>query len=621
MWTPSISFRPRGWCALLALSLAVSAASCARPTRERRAGAFPAREELGSLAATLPGADLFDRRLQSVDRWDLEGPFPETLSLAPREAAGAWEALLAERISARPNVMMSEAMTCAARELARFNLEHDAGPTNELVDFIARRCGAVSVHIGWRGVRAQVPVEASEEEIFARWREQLGRSAAALGRGPTELGIAFVRGEGRAAAVLVSGQLRARLEPIERLPGADGAVVLKGEFNVPAQTVRALATRGTHGVVACEPDRSVRLPSFAWRCPVDPADPQVRIELATLPPGRVLGDAAVELIVWPQGAPAAFVRDAGAPGGPASADLAEELVRLVNEVRARAGSSPLRLERAQSEFARRLAGHYFAAQLGGAPVGVADLVALGMQAGYEVEGAVVSGGFAAGWTSGPDEAHALVSRWLASPFSRQVLLASAASSIAVGPLRISEAGGLAAIVGTYELLDPRASAELPEKVVARLDAARARRGAPPVAWAPAPPPAEEAMAALRAGELSTEAALEVVLRSCADSLGRGVRGWVVRVSSLEELEFAEELLRGEPPLVLVAVGHFQPEDWPWWQHVVILVLPSRGGQTAQTAPGGEGGAQEPPGAGEANGDHAGARGHLPAGTGIAAAQV
>ena len=74
-----------------------------------------------------------------------------------------------------------------------------------------------------------------------------------------------------------------------------------------------------------------------------------------------------------------------------SALFAQAFVEELNVVRFQAGMQPMTLDPAQSETATRLAPQYFAALMGNQDERVADQVALGLLAGWDVEGATPRG--------------------------------------------------------------------------------------------------------------------------------------------------------------------------------------------------------------------------------------
>src|SRR5206468_13079382 len=79
------------------------------------------------------------------------------------------------------------------------------------------------------------------------------------------------------------------------------------------------------------------------------------------------------------------------------ADADEDFVELLNAVRSQAGLAPVELDLAQSATARELAPPFFASIFGRSPEYNAEMVILGMLAGWSVDGIVQSGHFAASW--------------------------------------------------------------------------------------------------------------------------------------------------------------------------------------------------------------------------------
>src|SRR5262249_31843246 len=125
-------------------------------------------------------------------------------------------------------------------------------------------------------------------------------------------------------------------------------------------------------------------------CEVANDDDFTWFELVSVPPGRILGHAFVEAMVFPKGAPTptftAVKRDEG-PGPPS----AHAIVEALNARRAEAGLQPVTLDLGESGVISKVVPHYFAAATGRLDEVIADKVVLGIQAGWDVDGMVRTG--------------------------------------------------------------------------------------------------------------------------------------------------------------------------------------------------------------------------------------
>jgi len=376
------------------------------------------------------------------------------------------------------------------------------------------------------------------------------------------------------------GERRLHLEPVPE-PEADGTLVLEGEALVPASEIHAAVTRGRLGFAYCRADE-LPLPRFRFRCPVDPGDPRVWLTVSLHPPGRLIGQVGVELLLWPDGAVDPVYRR---PSYAVSRQAWDEetaaagFAALLNEIREDEGLEPLRVDEPQSAVARDLAPHFFEALFEGS-VGVADLVMLGLLAGWSVDGIVQSAHFASSWVPDTNDVGRLLSEALEYPMARSALLADDAERIAIGPvLEAGENGtSMAVVVGTYALFSEESHGARVEQVFAQLARERAARGrAAPDRLEDLADLSTDLAGAVQAGAAPQEALHELLNRS-GEALGRAVRGWVLESSELEDIAFPAELLDERRVSISIGVASYRPEGEAWGRHVVLIVAadPGRG---------------------------------------------
>jgi hypothetical protein len=537
-------------------------------------GAFPSRGEIDTIAAApLPSGGALDDRSVDVPSWQLHGAPAEAIEVATANDPTPWGAMLASAAGARPGlVVASQAMACVAREAAAFVAERGALPAQPLRRFIAARCGAVSTDVWLTSQSGAVPAAVQEAEIVRKWGPQVQSMVQeGLQGGNRFAGVGYARVNDRTAVVLATSPRRAHVERTS-VVAANGMVVLRGELLAPAAHIEALVTRGRFGYAECMLDPNAALPRFGVACPVAADDPSAWIEIAAFPAGRVLGDSVVDVQVFSTGKPDGVyarvvptvrvdIRDAGA--------LTGALLERLNAVRRDAGLGLVRLSLAETRKAAALAPHYFAALGGHGDVTVADKIALGLQAGWDVEGVVREGHFATGRgeLQSPDD---LLDEACAGPFGRRALLDPEIQSVAIGTVTGGSAVG--AVISTYTLVDPRRAADSSAAVLARLARLRsARRLAAPTAMPQLDGLAAKASERVRAGQDPNEAMRWLLDNAAEQARGRRVHVWVSQASSVDRLDMPAELLRDPSVALAIGVAHHKPEGEPWARLVVFFV--------------------------------------------------
>ena len=399
---------------------------------------FPRPDALDALLEQpLPPESALAKRFRDVDEWQLAGPFPDAVSAAPRARGGALGAIVDDFVASRAGLVVATAsMDCFARELGRFLVAERGMPAEALQHYAAGRCAVATAPprlatFGWTTTRElddEKAVKALHEEIEQRLRESV------VG-GPLELGVWIHADAGRVDLVVAMGERHVRVDAVPTVPAQRGRVEIRGELLRPAQWVGAAATRGRFEWSECEPQAGVKLPRFDLVCSVDPGDTTAWIALEYRAPERLLTRVGLSVLVRPQGTEERVFRRS--PYAPAHvvgdvADLPAALTEVLNGVRADAGLRPLTLDAEQTRAAARMAPYYFAAVFGQAPESMAELVALGMLAGWSVDGIVQDGAFTWGWLVESLDVSRLLSDALAEPGARIALLSRDAERIAIG---------------------------------------------------------------------------------------------------------------------------------------------------------------------------------------------
>jgi len=543
---------------------------------------FPRQEALDELAEQpLPQDSALGERYRDLDTWELVGPFPDAVGVAPRPGGNALDPVVDDFVAARAGLVVATAsMDCFAREVGRFLVAERGMPVEALQRFAAGRCAVATAppniaSFGWtntRGLDDAGAVASLRAEIDQRVRD------AVVG-GPLEIGMWIHAGEDRVDLVVVSGERGVRIEPVPSVPEADGRVELRGELLQAAEHVGASLTRGRYEWSECKADESVRLPRFHLTCEVDAADTAAWITLVYTPPERLLGNVGLSLLVRPHGGEErVFSRFAYAPARPVAdaAALSAAFTEVLNGVRGSAGLRPLTLDTQQSQAAERIAPYYFAALVGEAPPSAADLIALGMLAGWKVDGIVQEGEFAWAWGVESLDVSRLLADALESPDARSALLSKEAERLAVGPLlgTGNEEGSayLGVIASTYTLFSEATHRRDAQRVHDQLREVRTARGLPaPGVLEEARPLTVEAAARVQAGEDPRDV-LEELIESGAELLrGRPVVGWMAETQDLDTLVFPDDFVSRKELDLAVAVPIRRPEGEAWGRYVVLLL--------------------------------------------------
>jgi len=547
------------------------------------ASGFPGRDALDNLLAQpLPDDAALASRFREVDRWELAGPFPEAVGATSRRGGGPLDAEIDAFVAERAGlVIATESMDCFAREVGRFLVAEHGLPGNALQHFAAGRCAVATAPPSFGSFSWTTPGRDLDEAGAAA---ELGKQIAQRLRervvgGPLELGVWLHAGSGRVDLLVATGERQVRIDPVASVPGPDGKVLLRGELLRPAEWVGAAVTRGRFEWSKCEPGEAAKLPHFELRCPVAADDASAWISLEYRAPDHVLSRVGLTLLVRPQGGDArVFRRTPYAPEHDVSeaAELPAAITEALNAVREDAGLRPLALDPAQTREAERMAPYYFASQLGASSEAIGELVALGMMAGWDVDGVVQDSQFAWALVVETRDVSRLLSDALEYPGARMALLAHEAERIAVGPL-LGEGGGeakspyLGLIASTYTLFSETTHRRDAEHVQALLAKARAARGrSAPGTLDDALPLAADAAASVQGGAEPRDA-LERLIESGSRKLGRSVVGWMAETQDLETLVFPDDFLARDELDVAVAVPVRKPEGEAWGRYVVLLL--------------------------------------------------
>ncbi|MBK7861853.1 MAG: hypothetical protein IPJ65_25210 [Archangiaceae bacterium] len=409
------------------------------------------------------------RKIAHLTSWALEHPLPERIEHVALTGTDTPVTQLA-LTAAAGRFRLTRDLTCIADERARIALAYDgAEPGLVLSAFIEARCGSPSHHVRVWNLFGETRETETDDALITRWAESLTTGLAAIPAGATA-GIALRRGGKKAHLAVAFSVDPARFEPIS-IYAEDGVVRVRGSMLNPTERVWGEINQGEDDSAPCVANPAVQLPDFELACPVRPGSPHDWVGIWSRAPGRFLGDTVLTAMVFSHRAPSpTFVNPTlgqQRDGSP------QAFLEALNAQRSKMGRAPMTLSSPQTDVAKSLVPPYVAAQVRGDPLR-ADRIALGLIAGWRVEGAVTDGWFTSSEVPA-DAAPELLAALLELPGGRSQLLARGSHVLALGQL---DNGGVTdSLVCTYSLLDePQPSVERQRALFEQLNAERKRRG-------------------------------------------------------------------------------------------------------------------------------------------------
>jgi hypothetical protein len=527
-----------------------------------KASPFPSREALDKIAST-PAPPAPVQEVAATSEWSVD----VSASDAPTPAEKGFASVAAKSES---TISYSNVLRCIAREMGRFELEHGAAPDERLKRFIIAACGSTTTAIGLAVSKGEIPSKVPDAQILADWQKKLKVDPY---RGHA-VGVWMGRQGNR--VVLMTAMGKAEAPVVVSQADASGVVVVRGTAPAGTEAVIGLVNQGERGVRRCEEDLQTALPLFAFRCPMAEGDKTAWVEVAARAEGRLLmrsiglalarrdASARLDYVAAPHEARPAT----------SSTELAAAVLDGVNRARAAAKLTPLVLAQNQSTTNERLAPHFLHAALQNNEV-EGDKVGLGLLAGWDVEGTIRNGNLFSAWLSGTKDANGWLDYALEAPMGRFTMLEAGSRQIAIGAAPMGEAGGLGAVVTTYEFFGGNDHRPDVARVYERLARLRAARGAPaPVAFGSMKTLAAQAKL-VNAGKRDADDALNEALMAERDRSGRSVRGWVLATNDLETMPFPPEALAAGPLAIDIEVTHFRPQGAAWGSYLVFFVMPTK----------------------------------------------
>lgn len=556
-----------GVCALLPLI----AGACASTHADHR---FPTRASLADLAARpLPEREARPDPA-TVATWTLAGPFPDRFG-DTTPAIGLAGTIVERAAPGRS----SDALSCAARELARFVMQHDQRPEPLLEAFLLQRCGSSASTVAYFKVAwTDLPAGDTDDARLLDHADVTGwlkNTAASLDG--ARLGLALVRDDAaRSATVMASAatpaaKIDATPQRPATTPGAAPTVAVSGTIVAFGDlvAVQALATQGAVDVASCTA-QGVPLPRFSFVCPVAADDDTAHISIAAWERDRVLGRAVADVMALPDGSDHAghtYQRATYLPPTPMPPidGVGGALLAATNGIRAQRGLGALSPAPEQDGFGRSLAGRFF---LGGDDDAKAhDMIALGLLAGWEVKGTIIGDGDFNADVAYGDGLDAVLASLMASPSTRGQLMSKESTVASIAAHQVGSGVGL--LISTYEpLLKP--DAQTGTAVFESLRAARRARGVSDLMILPVGGAELRAVEMIHKGS-EPEQVFRTALREAVDARGNGLQGFIVQTQDVTRIPWPDALLSARSTSVAVAVASYKHKEAAWGSLTVIVI--------------------------------------------------
>jgi hypothetical protein len=545
---------------------------------------FPSHEELDRLPARAPAPEAFAADAVVVDTWTFESvPEPDATAY---DDTSPWGDLLREQVKAHSQtVALSPSLLCTARELARFAAKKQAAPAESLRRFMAARCGVVTSALMPFVSTSSVSPTIPDQELASEFRKQIAQVFDQhLNERHFLVGLAAARDGMNASIALAIAEDDVRLEPGSRAIDGKHEVTLRGGVRGDFVEIGGLVNRGDAGAAHCASEDGVRPPQFSVHCELDASDAFAWVEIVgRKKDGYLLHEIASTIVYAGDGHQIAYaVRHLGPPAPAATAkDLSAQLLERLNGARRAAKLAPLTLAVKQSAQNARLAGTLVDAMVS-KDDGSAEQAALGLLAGWDVDGGLIrNGNFFVSVVAPEHDASAWLDFALELPLGRTALLDPDARQIAVGPAIPEGVTGVGAAVTTYSFFQSDDHAADEERFFDRLKEARIAAGVPAPVRVTGLETMRSECAQVMRGDKPPMDALQELMNTVAARTGRPVHGYVFETSDPTRVAVPPQLLAAGPMEVIVGVTHHKARGAAWGQYVVFAIL--LGGTPQMTA--------------------------------------
>lgn len=541
--------------------------------------AFPTKEELSQIGQTPLPANLFGHAGVDAPSFQLTGSLPESIgSMSIVLAENPWEEFLSQALKKyEPKALATESMRCYARQIGGFVSKHKEFPSRTARAFIAARCGSPFGDATLATLRLPGQGKANDADLIAKYSAEIQKDIdTILSNGPADIGIHFERTGNDGLLVLTADLRTVALNTSPIRADKNRQWTISGEIQKKVDYIQAYINRGAYSVAPCTVDMTIPPPKFSIRCEMDPGDTAAWVDVHATVPGRLLSEVVLQTRVVAREGVDDMYQWPSLPAEIAAEGATDEeiMTAAINAVRRKAGLKPLVFDRAQSREGKRLAPYYFASALGDSDPTTADKIALGMLAGWYVQGDVRRGRFSSFTFSDRQDPVMRVAHALSMPTPRLSLLDANAERVSLGLVTSEKEKAGGAMFATYELTRDIPHADRVMEMAIRLGRARlAKKKLGVDLLTQVDKEAGELSAKITAGAISPEDALQALATRSSEVFGTSVQMYAAIAPTVDLITFPDELIDAPTLQVVLAVADYRPVGAPWMYTVVLICIP------------------------------------------------
>lgn len=259
-------------------------------------------------------------------------------------------------------------------------------------------------------------------------------------------------------------------------------------------------------------------------------------------------------------------------GAASAKEYPVRFIGLLNQVREEAGMTPVEHAAAQSAAIQSIA-EQFAAASRQDDEAVANKLALGIMAGWDVTGPIIDADLSSNWSSTHDPS-TLLETMLETPSGRRTLMDPSRAEIALGTVERDQA--VSGIVASYSFVPDEHPNRRAQRVLDALNKGREAFGSHPAQEDPKlRAKARRASRAIEHGKAGVIKARDFMLEAAAKRYHKAVYSYTFVTHSLDDIDFPKEVLQSKQLPVSVVVAPFSKKDFPWTMYAVVLVFPKQ----------------------------------------------
>ncbi len=559
---------------ILVAALLFAGCSSSKPFNFDREKYPTVQEMKKETSAPAPDVDVIDDDTVFVASWTLLGPFPNQTDSMPSAPTNALERSIAA--NAPDNYKTTKSAQCVAREVGHFYANNQKFPHTTLDNYIVSTCGSTA-GFGFSTMDFN-PAEQTAEEAIA----SLTFDGAKLPKSEKPVDFAVWGGVNadstKGVIVFAYGTNPVNVESFSLVPDTNGYVTIQGELLDSATNVFGSITKGDFEAEDCANLPGFEVPRFKIRCKVNAADEVAHYEISAGVTGSdIQSNIKLQGMVFPNKAdrtvwtaPKTFIDANELPPNATMDDVRKELVRMANEVRAKANAKPLKFEAAQSSEADAAYPHYLAAKREDR-IKDSDFFVRGLSAGWRVDTEFVS----STWRGHCEDSGApeqVMSDLLTSPSGRETLLNGDVTNLAIGLYRPEKSTGFCSMYLGYKALPDESHEERVKRFLKALNRAREANGKSRAKiYKSLKPVAADFAKDITKGELTPEEGMEEFV----DKVAKKWRGPVTYIygtyTNLERVPLDGHLVAADDMRGSIMVAPYKHPGYPMTVYVVVFV--------------------------------------------------